>query len=858
MAAEESAFPEVDTGPASSETLSDAELIAATRAGDAGSFAVLYTRHVDAARACARRLVRSKSEADDLVAEGFAKVLGALRKGKGPDLAFRPYLLTAVRNALYDRTRRDSRIDFTDDTPEPVNAVLLAADYDREDKAMVAQAYAALPERWQMVLWHTDVEGRSPAEVAPLLGISANSVAALAYRAREGLRQAYLAAHVNRGVSESCRSTTEKLSAYVRDGLSARDRRAVQEHLDGCTSCTALLAELQEANRNLKIVLLPVLAGVTASAYLGGLSGGGIARVFRRNPTATAAGAVAAAAAIAFAAVAMASPSGAEEAQRLTVPPIGSGRPTTTTTTTTLPTTTAASTTTTSSTLAPFTPPTFDTAVPPNTYVPFNPNATTVTTVRRYTTTTRPRYTTTTRPRYTTTTRPSSTTTTTTQPPNTATTTTTLAPTTTTPATVPPAAPALTSTVTGLGPVYSGQSAYFSVRVANAASGNGGSARNVAVGPAEGVVVTFNLPAGATFLGASSPDWVCEVAGASVRCLLPRLDAGAATEAIFTLDVPDVSKKPDIVGANFTISPTVVVNGKRVDAKPAARTVADGSKIADFEVQRGAELVVVGNTAVACSVNPPSGQNCDNEGNGEHKVPLAQPSTASLKLGGRAVLRAYLAWQGDGLAPGNVSIARGSSSTPVTVVDSRVADGRYAALADVTDFVTSDGSYTVSGVPAGADVNSYGGWSLMVLVQGASSQHRGVTIALPVVGPAGTDAGTDLVSAKGLAQTATDRKVWIGSLIGEGDRDLTGTEDVRLNGSALAGQAHPIGDAFNSRIVGSIPADFNSYGTDVDVYASKVAGATTELTVSARTTAEAEGVTPDGVTISALALLYDL
>ena len=37
-----------------------------------------------------------------------------------------------------------------------------------------------------MVLWHLEVENQKPADIAPLLGMSANSVSALAYRAREG------------------------------------------------------------------------------------------------------------------------------------------------------------------------------------------------------------------------------------------------------------------------------------------------------------------------------------------------------------------------------------------------------------------------------------------------------------------------------------------------------------------------------------------------------------------------------------------------------------------------------------------------------------------------------------------------
>jgi DNA-directed RNA polymerase specialized sigma24 family protein len=41
--------------------------------------------------------VRNRSEADDVVAETFAKILDLLHRGGGPDDAFRPYLLTAVR-----------------------------------------------------------------------------------------------------------------------------------------------------------------------------------------------------------------------------------------------------------------------------------------------------------------------------------------------------------------------------------------------------------------------------------------------------------------------------------------------------------------------------------------------------------------------------------------------------------------------------------------------------------------------------------------------------------------------------------------------------------------------------------------
>ena len=177
---------------------SDADLIAAGRAGDAAAYDSLYRRHVAAAHGLARQLVRNRAEADDVVAETFAKILDLLHRGGGPDDAFRPYLLTAVRRAAYDRHRAERRQLVTDEM-EAFDRGVPSADPAVADleRTIVARAFASLPERWQAVLWHTEIEGARPADMAPLLGLTANSVAALAYRAREGLRQAYLQMHLS-------------------------------------------------------------------------------------------------------------------------------------------------------------------------------------------------------------------------------------------------------------------------------------------------------------------------------------------------------------------------------------------------------------------------------------------------------------------------------------------------------------------------------------------------------------------------------------------------------------------------------------------------------------------------------------
>ena len=246
----------------------DAELISAVRGGDIDAYGQLFERHVDAARRLARQLV-SAGDVDDLVADAFAKVLAVLQRGGGPDLAFRAYLLTAVRRLRVDRFRAAAKVQVSDDM-EAFDPGVPFRDTAVEgfENAAAARAFASLPERWQAVLWHTEVEGQKPADVAVLLGMTPNSVSALAYRAREGLRQAFLTQHANELDDDTCRWTHEHLGAYVRAGLSRRDTGKVEDHVEECRTCAAIYLELTEVNSNLSGVLAPLLLGGFAAAYV--------------------------------------------------------------------------------------------------------------------------------------------------------------------------------------------------------------------------------------------------------------------------------------------------------------------------------------------------------------------------------------------------------------------------------------------------------------------------------------------------------------------------------------------------------------------------------------------------------------
>ena len=246
--------------------VSEEELLDRAREGDRSAFGTLYLRHRDAARKVAGMCASSAADAEDAVAEGFARVFAALPRMAGRQIAFRPYLLTCVRNAATDRLRRERRIDLRDQMPETAGTAqaddmaLLGL-----ERNLVGEALQALPARWRTVLWLTEVEGLSPAEVSRRIGIKPNAVAALAYRARKGLREAYLQAHLKAEASEECRATVGRLGNYVRGDLAEKERVAVQTHLDGCAKCRCRRDELTDVNATLRNAFLPVpllLAGL--------------------------------------------------------------------------------------------------------------------------------------------------------------------------------------------------------------------------------------------------------------------------------------------------------------------------------------------------------------------------------------------------------------------------------------------------------------------------------------------------------------------------------------------------------------------------------------------------------------------
>lgn len=235
----------------------DAELAAWVRAGTVAAFGPLYERHIGAATRRARTLARCRAEADALVSDGFTRMLEVLLAGGGPTESVRAYLLTTITRLAYTRSRQGQREQPMEDPPVDLAvqagrmSCLDSAPEARLDRALAVRAYEHLSPTAQQVLWCTEVLAMSPAGAAPLLKIGANAVSARAHRARDDLRIAFLAAHVDRTrCAPRCMSTVNRLSRWTRKAV-CRSRRKVEQHLGGCPSCRSLAAELAAVNATL-------------------------------------------------------------------------------------------------------------------------------------------------------------------------------------------------------------------------------------------------------------------------------------------------------------------------------------------------------------------------------------------------------------------------------------------------------------------------------------------------------------------------------------------------------------------------------------------------------------------------------
>lgn len=265
-----------------SAAASDDDLVARLRAGTDAAFAELFEAHAPAVRRFAHGLASDASQAEDITAETFFRVLQALKRGNGPKDSVRAYLLTVARRVAWEWKGAERDVPVTDDELTTRAGCSEHNAARTAEYSLITRAFSSLPERWRSVLWQTEVEGEQPAVVAPHFGLSPNAASALARRARQGLRAAYLQAHLaGTAVERDCRSVLGKLGSYTAGGVSGAEARRISAHLGSCAGCRSNHDELRDVCFSLRAhaagleVLVPAaaVAGAASAGASGGLLG---------------------------------------------------------------------------------------------------------------------------------------------------------------------------------------------------------------------------------------------------------------------------------------------------------------------------------------------------------------------------------------------------------------------------------------------------------------------------------------------------------------------------------------------------------------------------------------------------------
>lgn len=817
------------------ELRSDFELLAAYRAGDREASAPLFERHQDAARTVARSILRDASDVEDAVSEAFSKVFGAIDNGRGPTEDFRAYLYLAVRTCSYDTLARQKTAHPLDEGSEFVGIDLSGADdpvIRSFDATAAGRAFASLPERWRAVLWATEIEGRSPADVGVQMGMRANAVAALAYRAREGLRQAFLAEHAGATQATTCRDVRGRLGAYVRGASSARDTARIEAHLEHCDACALVLLEVQEVDTTLVhsigILLLPIaaLAGLQDLAAAGSATAAGSAAAggaVRPPGTRTIQPLVAAAVVFGLLLVAVivgasviggstdgttpvAAPEGSDvpsaESTDPGVPPAGDDpvpaapidrpaanvRPTTTTTS---PVRSGPS------------------PVEPTATAPVAPAATTTTTApKRSVPVVDP------------------------PPPPTTVPPTTVPPTTVPPTTLPPpviVTADLAVEAEPVGPITAGGRNVVVVTVASRGPDRAAS------------TLALTLPPGASVESIESDDATCS----QDRCEVDPVDPDDRATVVVTLQLAGDATAALVAELRTdAVDPTTDDHRASVDLTPTANSAALHTR---YVTAGRVALTATGNTSVSCNLLVPGCADARARIGGsllnnswslikldtDDDPTTSQSSSAPLSLpAGARVRHASLVWGGSigsSTAPdGPVSHVRFGSSayTTITAEDVTIdAAGAYQSVADVTDLVASGGAdtYWVADVASTTTTGSWGGWMLSVVYDHPDLPDQVVMLAdgLRFTGGSVTSAEVTVSSERSIRM----RQVLLG--LWDGDPGTPTPERIEIRGEggpplALFDASNPVGDVANSTVsiggVCPVGVEANTFGTDLDLF----------------------------------------
>ena len=187
--------PDVSSGGPQLETNSDPALVAAAARGNRQAYEQLVRKYQDRLMLTVGRVVRDRSDAEDVCQEAFLRAFVHLPTFTGRS-AFFTWLCRIALNVAIGEHRRRTRAPFRElpaetARQEPIDRGDLPGDrlMRRESVSRLRQALAALPPDQRAVLVLRAVNGLNYHEISRRLDLNIGTVRSRLHRARQELRE---------------------------------------------------------------------------------------------------------------------------------------------------------------------------------------------------------------------------------------------------------------------------------------------------------------------------------------------------------------------------------------------------------------------------------------------------------------------------------------------------------------------------------------------------------------------------------------------------------------------------------------------------------------------------------------------
>ena len=180
--------------------IEDSEMIQAALGGDARAYKKLMNKYHDAIFNFIQRMIRDRTQVEDLTQEAFIKAFGSL-KNFNDEFAFSTWLYKIAMNNCIDYIRKRKLPLYSIDKPIeskdsdymfelPDESYEADKDLIRDQRTKVLnEAIERLPAKYKQVIHLRHVEERSYEEIAKMLKLPIGTVKAHIFRARELLNK---------------------------------------------------------------------------------------------------------------------------------------------------------------------------------------------------------------------------------------------------------------------------------------------------------------------------------------------------------------------------------------------------------------------------------------------------------------------------------------------------------------------------------------------------------------------------------------------------------------------------------------------------------------------------------------------